>query len=178
MSRLDRVIEQVKSIRLVDKNHRAWIFDDDGNIRNDVICGDILPLLEELKEYEINVSDEWIEKFREDSEGDNTYNWGANICNDLNMNYKKNCGVMLFMVHLFGDIRGGYSDYFAVKFDHFDDLFYLESMTQMKDINDRYVADINLFREGYDVYDTEKQDSIGEFYELETDDLLKRIEAA
>ena len=175
MSRLDNVIEQVKSVRQIDKSRRAWIFDDNGNIKDDVLCGDILPLLEELKDYEINVSDEWIEKFREDSEGDNTYNWGANICNDLNMNYKKNCGIILFMVHLYGDIRGGYSDYFAVKFDNFDDLFYLEAMTQIKDINDRYVADINLFREGYTVYDTETQDDIGEFYELEVDDLLKRI---
>ena len=175
MSRLDNVIEQVKAVRQIDKNHRAWIFDDNGNIKDDVLCGDILPLLEELKEYEINVSDEWIESFREDSEGDNTYNWGANICNDLNMNYRKDCGIILFMVHLYGDIRGGYSDYFVVKFDRFDDLFYLESMTQMKGINDRYVADINLFREGYTVYDTEIQDDIGEFYELEVSDLLKSI---
>lgn len=178
MSRLENVIEQVKAVRHIDKNRRAWIFDDNGNIREDVICGDILPFLEELKEYEINVSDEWIENFREDSEGDNTYNWGANICNDLNMNYRKNCGIILFMIHLYGDIRGGYSDYFAVKFDRFDDLFYLESMTQTKDINDRYVADINLFREGYTVYDTETQDDIGEFYELEVNDLLKSIEVA
>ena len=175
MSRLDNVIEQVKAVRRIDKNHRAWIFDDNGNIKDDVLCGDILPLLEELKEYEINVSDEWIDKFREESDGDNTYNWGANICNDLNMNYNKKSGIFLFMVHLFGDIRGGYSDYFAVKFDSFDDLFYLESITQYKDINDRYVADIHLFREGYEVYDTEIQETIGEFCELEANDLLKRI---
>ena len=178
MSRLDNVIEQVKSVRYVDKTHRAWIFDDNGNIKDDVLCGDILPLLEELKEYEINVSDEWIESFREDSEGDNTYNWGANICNDLNMNYRKGCGIILFMVHLCGDIRGGYSDYFVVKFDRFDDLFYLESMTQYKEINDRYVADINLFREGYDVYDKETQDSVGEFFTIEVEDLLKELEVA
>lgn len=175
MSRLDKVIEQVKSVRYVDKNHRAWIFDDNGNIKSDVLCGDVLPLLEELKEYEINVSDEWIENFREESEADNTYNWGANICNDLNMNFDKKTGIVLFMVHLAGDVRGNYSDYFAVKFERFDDLFYLESMTQHKDINDRYVADIDLFREGYTVYDTETQDDIGEFYELEVSDLLKNI---
>lgn len=178
MSRLDNVIEQVKAVRRIDKNHRAWIFDDNGNIKDNVICGDVLPLLEELKEYEINVSDEWIEKFREESDGDNTYNWGANICNDLNMNYNKKSGIFLFMVHLYGDIRGGYSDYFAVKFDRFDDLYYLESITQMKDINDRYVADINLFRECYDVYDTETQDSVGEFFTLEVEDLLKELEVA
>ena len=178
MSRLDNVIEQVKAVRQIDKAHRAWIFDDNGNIKEDVLCGDVLPLLEELKDYEISVSDEWIENFREDSEADNTYNWGANICNDLNMNYDKRNGIILFMVHLYGDIRGGYSDYFVVKFDRFDDLFYLESMTQTKDINDRYVADINLFREGYTVYDMETQDDIGEFYELERDDLLKSINVA
>ena len=128
---------------------------------------------DEFETFSANTS--VFESFREDSEGDNTYNWGANICNDLNMNYRKDCGIILFMVHLYGDIRGGYSDYFAVKFDRSDELYYLDSITQTKDINDRYVADINLFREGYTVYDTETQDDIGEFYELEVSDLLKSI---
>lgn len=103
-------------------------------------------------------------------------NYGANISNDLNIHYRKDCGIVLFMVHLYGDIRGGYSDYFAVKFDDdSDDLFYLESVTQIKDINDRYFAEINLFREEYNVYDSEKQEDVGEFYVLEAADLLKDI---
>lgn len=177
MSRLDNVIEQVKSIRNLSKEHRAWIFDDNGNIRDDVLCGDILPLLEELKNYEINVSDNWIENFRNFSEGDNSYNWSANICNDFNIDYDKNNGIILFKIHLYGDIRGCYSDYFAVKFDRFDELFDLESITQIKTINDRYCADINILREGYTVYDTKEQKDVGDFFELEIKDLLDCMES-
>ena len=48
MSRLDRVMELVKEYR--KGNNRAWIYTEDGEIRKDVICGDVMPFLEELKE--------------------------------------------------------------------------------------------------------------------------------
>ena len=79
------------------------------------------------------------------------------------------------MANLFGDIRGNYSDYFAVKFD--DGAFYeLESLNQTIDINDRFCADVNLFSELYNVYDYVNQTDIGEFYEIEKSELLKEIE--
>ena len=83
MTRLENVIEEVKAART--GVNRPWIFDEDGNIREDVLVGDVIPLLEELKEYEIDITDEEIEEFINDEEtkGDNTYNWGANISNDL-----------------------------------------------------------------------------------------------
>ena len=79
MTRLENVIEEVKSVRT--GSGCAWIFDENGNIRDDVLVGDVLPLLEELKEYEIDITDEEIEAFINDEEtkGDNTYNWNANI---------------------------------------------------------------------------------------------------
>lgn len=175
MSRLDIVIQQVKQLRQMDVKYRQWIIGDDGNIKPDVLCGDVLPLLEELREYEINVSDKWITNFKKNSKGMNTYNWGANISNDLNIDYRDNCGIALIMVHLAGDIRGGYSGYFAVKLDYMDDLFCLESTIQHKDIDSRYTADICLFHEGYSVYDNETQTEVGDFYELETKDWLRNM---
>lgn len=178
-TRLENVIEQVKNSRKGE--HKAWIFNEDGKIADNVMCCEVLDILEELKGYEISVSDEWIEQFfnNPDTKGDNTYNWGANISNDLNMNYVKNDDdevIMLIMVHLHGDIRGGYSDYFAVKLDSMYELYELESITQMKDVNDHMVADLNAFRETYNVYDYEKQEDVGEFYCVELEDLLKEIE--
>lgn len=177
MSRLDDVIKQVKSSR-----HGAWIYDSNGNIKDDVLVGDALPLLEALKDVEMDVTDEWIDEFLEDpnTEGDNTYNWGANISNDLNFNSGKDENgddVMVIMVHLHGDIRGGYSDYFVVKCS-FEDMYYQfdDAIYQSKSINDRYSADINLFSEGYNVYDYETGEDLGEFYELEAEDALKEIE--
>ena len=177
-TRLDNVIEQVKDSR--KGKCKAWIFNDDGSIADNVMCCEVLDVLEELKKYEISVSDEWIEEFKRNPKvkGDNTYNFGGNISNDLNMDYMENDEgeeIMLIMVHLFGDIRGGYSDYFAVKFDSMYQFYELESATQMKDVNDHMVADLNIFSEYYNVYDYEKQEDVGEFYCLELADLLEEI---
>ncbi len=179
MTRLENVIEQVKNARKGE--HRPWIFDENGNVKDDVMCCEVLDVLEELKEYEIEVSDEWIEDFKNNPmvKGDNTYNWNGNISNDLNMNYMK-CDsgeeIMLIMVHLFGDIRYGYSDYFVVKFDNDYQFYELESATQIKNVNDHMSADLNIFSELYDVYDYDKCDTVGSFYCLELKDLLEEIE--
>lgn len=179
-TRLDNVIEQVKEARKGE--HRPWIFNEDGKIADNVMCCEVLDVLEELKKYEINVSDEWIEDFKRNPKvkGDNTYNWNGNISNDLNLDYMENDDgeeIILIMVHLYGDIRGGYSDYFAVKFDSIYEFYELESATQMKDVNDHMVADVTIFSERYNVYDYEKQEDVGEFYCIELEDLLAEIES-
>lgn len=178
MTRLENVIEQVKYAR--KGVNRPWIFNEDGKIADNVMCCEVLDVLEELKKYEIDVSDEWIENFRNNPKvkGDNTYNWGGNISNDLNLNYLENENgeeIILIMVHLYGDIRGGYSDYFAVKFDSVYEFYELESATQMKDVNEYMVADLTIFSESYNVYDYEKQEDVGEFYCLELEELLEEI---
>ena len=178
MTRLENVIEQVKDART--GVNRPWIFNDDGRIADNVMCCEVLDVLEELKEYEIEVSDEWIENFKRNPKvkGDNTYNWSGNISNDLNMDYlitDDEEEVMLIMVHLYGDIRAGYSDYFAVKFDSVYDFYELESATQMKDVNDHMVADVTIFSDSYNVYDYENQEDVGSFYDFELEDLLKEI---
>lgn len=174
MSRLERVIEQVKESR--KGNNRPWIFDDNGNISDSVIVGEVLDILEELKNYEINVSDEYIKNFEAD-EANNTYNYDANISNDLNYEFKeiKDGVIIRIMVHLYGDIRGGYSDYFFVKMESDCDFFSMESAFQSKDITDVLSADIHCFLETYSVYDYEKGEEIGEFCYLEKEDLLKEL---
>lgn len=179
-TRLENVIEQVKNARKTDEKNRPWIFDDNGNIKENVLCCEVLDVLEELKEYEIPVSDKWIEDFKAnpDVKGDNTYNWNGNISNDLNMDYLKTDNgeeIMLIMVHLFGDVRGNYTDYFAVKFDSEYEFYELESATQIKSVTDNLVADLSIFSESYNVYDYEKQEDVGNFYELEVTDLLEEI---
>ena len=184
MKRLDSIIADVKAAR--GGTNRPWIYDDSGNIASGVICGDVIPLLEALKEYELDVTDEQVDELLETAdESDNTYNWGAKISNDLNVDFCKDVeingdyydNVMVIMVHLRGDIRGGYSDYFVVPlswedlYNDFDDVVY-----QTIDINDRYSADVNIFSEGYTVYDHETGEDVGEFYEPEVEDLLKEIE--
>lgn len=179
MTRLENVIEQVKNAR--NGENRPWIFNNDGKIADNIMCCEVLDVLEELKEYEIDVSNEWIENFKSNPKvkSGNTYNWNGNISNDLNMNYMTNDNgeeIMLIMVHLFGDIRAGYSDYFAVKFDNEYQFYEMESTRQSKYVNDHMVADLTIFSEIYDVYDYDRCDTVGSFYCLELEDLLKEIE--
>ena len=184
MLRLDKIIQQVKSAR-GGANH-PWIYDDSGNIASSVICGDVIPLLEALKDYELDVTDEQVDDLlAEATNSDNTYNWGANISNDLNIDFCKDVeingdyydNVMVIKVHLYGDIRGGYSDYFVVPlswedlYENFDDVVYQSIL-----INDRYSADVNIFSEGYTVYDYETGKDVGDFYEVEVADLLKELD--
>ena len=84
---------------------------------------------------------------------------------------------MVIAVHLRGDVRANYSDYFAVKMRGFYEFYELESMLQHKQITDTLVADINLMDEGYGVYDYEHDNDLGEFYEVEIKDVLSEITA-
>ena len=179
MTRLENVIEEVKAAHT--GVYRPWIFDENGNIREDVLVGDVLPLLEELKEYEIDITDGEIEEFIGDKEtkGDNTYNWNANISNDLQIHSQEYDDeiTMVIAVHLRGDIRANYSDYFAVKMRGFYEFYELESMLQHKHITDTLVADINLMDEYYAVYDCEHDEYLGEFYQIDIKDALSEITA-
>ena len=177
MSRLEKVIEEVKRARI--GNGRPWIFDDNGKIKDEVICGEVLELLDEFQDYEINVSDGYIENFlkRDDVKGYNTYNVNAAISNNLDyyiLETNETC-IVIMKVHLFGDIRCGYSDYFALKFDSVFDFYNLDNWIQTKDINDQYTATIYLYQECYTVYDYKNGENIGKYYELEVSDLLETL---
>ena len=78
-------------------------------------------------------------------------------------------------VHLYGDIRGGYSEFFALKFDNSFEFYSLENWIQSKDINDQYTATIYLYSECYEVYDYENSEDVGEYYECEVSDLLESL---
>ena len=179
MSRLETVIEQVKNTRI--GKTKTWIFNDKGKIKDNIIVGEVLDLLEEMKQYEINISDKaLINMYNIDwrkTRNGNTYNNSANISNDIDYKAieKEDYCLFLVKIHLYGDIRINYSDYFVLKMDDFESFFELDSWIQSKTINDRYFADINLMSEIYSIYDYEKQKNIGEFYDIEINDILKQI---
>lgn len=177
MSRIDGVIELVKEAR-TGKN-RPWIYDENGNIADGVICGDIIPFLDELKGYEISVSDGWITHFVQEvsTTGFNTYNFNACVSNDFVVWHYENDDVCIIAmaVHLFGDARCNYSDYFVCRFDSLEEFFELESALQSIEINDRFVADVSIFDECYSVYDYVNGGEVGEFYETEKCDLMEEL---
>ena len=178
MSRLDNVIKDIEN---VNKECHAWIYDDNGNIKDDVICGNVLDLLYELKDYEIETFDteKSINLVVEHADHRwNTYNWCANIDHNIDVAEMEINGYtyMAIMVHRYGDARVNYTDRFLVRFDNEYDWFELESRMQYKSIcNGKYDCDIDIFSEVYNVWDNDKQTNIGEFYELELEDLLEDI---
>ena len=177
MSRLEKVTKEVKRARI--GSGKSWIFDDNGKIKNAVICGEVLKWLEDFKDYEINVSDKYIKNFleRNDTKAYNTYNANAAISNDLDyriLETDDTC-IIVMQVHLYGDIRGGYSEYFVLKFDDSFEFANLDNWIQSKDINDQYTATIYLYQECYSVYDYKNDEDVGEYYECEINDLLETL---
>lgn len=176
MNRLDNVIKDIEN---VNKGAYAWIYDDNGNIKDDVICGNVLDLLYELKNYEIETTEKSIDWIVEHATNRwNTYNWNANIDHHIDVAELEINGYtyMAIMVHRYGDVRGNYTDRFVVKFDDISEIYELNSRIQYKDINDRYTCDIDIFSEWYNVWDNDNQTDVGEFYEIEVVDLLNEIE--
>ena len=176
MAKLDEVI---KDIEAVNKVGYAWIYDADSNIKDDVICGNVLPLLYELRDYEIEATEEFIDWIIEHADRHwNTYNWNANIDHDIDVAeiHLNGDTFMAIMVHRYGDIRANYTDRFVVKFDDCYEWSEPESIMQYKAICDgRYYIDINIMSETYNVWDNEKEVNVGEFSELEVEDLLNEI---
>lgn len=177
MTRLDAVIKDIKE---VNKECHAWIYEQNGEIRNDVICGNVLDLLYELKDYEIETTEksiDWI-VVRADHRW-NTYNWNANIDHHIDVAELEINGYtyMAIMVHRYGDVRANYTDRFLVRFDDETEWFELESRMQYKEIADgKYCCDIDIMAECYNVWDWDNNTSLGEFYEIEVEDLLNEIE--
>lgn len=176
MTRLDAVI---KDIEAVNKIGYAWIYDADGNIKDNVICGNVLPLLYELRDYEVETTEESIDLVVKNANRHwNTYNWNANIDHDIDVAEVCLNGYtyMAIMVHRYGDVRANYTDRFLVRFYDCYEWSELESIMQYKTICDgRYFIDINIMSETYNVWDNKEEVSVGEFYEIEVEDLLNEL---
>ena len=176
MAKLDAVI---KDIEEMNKTCGAWIYDADGNIKDDVICGNVLPLLYELKDYEVEPTEKSIDWFVVNANRRwNTYNWNAKIDHHIDVAELEFDGYtyMAIMVHRYGDIRANYTDRFLVRFDDCYEWSELESIMQYKTICDgRCFIDMDIMSEAYYVWDNEEEVSLGDFYEIEVEDLLKEL---
>lgn len=184
MSNIDNIIADIEN---VNQTYDFWIRDENGNIKDDVICGEVIPFLEELKDYEVDMSQDeikdmmnfWDSNFDKPKyERNNTYNYSANIDHDIDYRIVESAHDEVwfaFMVHRFGDVRGNYTDWAVCKFEYFQEIFELDSVIQCKHFGEHYVVDINIFSETYNVYDTDKCEDVGDFYEIEVSDLLESI---
>ena len=135
MSRIHMAIEDLMAVRNMGVDKRPWIFDDNGNVKDNVIICDIIPWLEELKDYEIEFDEELADTIRENYESwNNSYNWCANITNDIDYMLYKN--YVLLKVHILGDIRGNYTEEILIKDCN---IFELENVNQYKKLTENLV---------------------------------------
>lgn len=170
--------EVINTIKEARNYSRPWTINEDGTINENALIIDILPILEELKEYEdLEIDSKLTDELYVDYEkADNTYNWGSPLSNDLEIRWGKinDEDYVLFAVHLYGDVRCNYTDYVALKM-YIDDFLQLDCWILCVNINDRYTADLNAWSDSYNVYDNETGTNIGDFYEIEKSELLKDI---
>ena len=189
MSNLDNIIADINEI---NQTYDFWIRNNKGELRDDIICGEVIPFLESLKDYEVDISQSeikdmmnfWDSNFSEPKyKRNNTYNYNANIDHDIDYRIveSEHDGIWFaFMVHRYGDVRGNYTDWAVCKFDSIYDFWELESIYQYKNFSDgekfeRYTANINIFDECYNVYDNDLGKDIGYFYEIEVSEVLEHI---
>lgn len=181
MTNLDNIIRDIEE---VNATYDFWIRDKNGQIKEDVICADIIPFLKDLKEYEIDIPQDTVVAMRNEAleldtaEHGNSYNWNANVDHDFEFSIVRESDdsvVFYISVHRFGDVRGNYTDYAVCKFDNEFELWELDSTIQCKTFNDRYIADINIWFDTYSVYDTETCETYYEIYDIEVEDALETI---
>ena len=167
LTTIDDVIADVR-----ENGTKSWIWEN-GEIRADIFTCNIFPILEELKSNEIQLDKESFDDIYENGEGGNTYNWSANISNDLDYRWKDGVGCIM-KVHLSGDIRGNYTNWFAI--DSLESLFYADYISQSKVVNERYSADMDAMSETYDIYDYETGESYSGCWAFELKDVLEWID--
>lgn len=183
---IDEVIKQLENYL------EGWIFKD-GKIADNAIAIDTRELLKVFKEYELDfdkaqeLCNALVDEYGDEMgtlfgrftfgnisiNSDNSYNWGTSLSHDINIdefeyNDTRYCAVM---VHLGYDIRDNYSYYFILECS-FDDLLQVEFYPSVE-INDRLVADLKWYSEGYTIYNTENGEDIGEYYDMDKESLMR-----
>jgi len=119
----------------------------------------------ELQEYNtaaVSVEDylEYMEELGalEEESADNSYNWSGNVSNHFNFQtYEHEDGSVYveFKVHLYGDVRGNYTDSVLLKFD--DEHAFLEAISECDSSEDYkgYTIHFSALNEGYEILDAE-----------------------
>ena len=138
----------------------------------------ILDVLENLKQYEIEVSAEEFLEIEEYDEirSDNSYNWNSPIGNDFNYSIYKSSlyeGIIVeFSVHRYGDVRYNYTEEAYFRFnDEYEFYEVLEESNKYFTIeknNIEYDIYIDIFSESPRIYIEEDDEDIEgyEAYEL------------
>lgn len=158
MKTLKSVIEDIKNLRGAD----VTIFGQPTTLNSEInkFTIDVIDVLEALEEYEIDIEDIDVDSLGFYSKADNTYNWNSPISNDVNFEiYEADMYYVCVRVHRYGDVRCNYTDDVWFAFDNEYTFYELISETttyENVEIDENiYYVDINVFSEGFEVYDAD-----------------------
>lgn len=173
MSNINSVIEEVKNYK-----SNEWFWKEGAReLKDGVLLIYTLDILEQLREFEVELTQEEFDEIMNEGDGDNTYNWGNHLTNDLALHYiDKEKGKCLVAVHLGGDVRGNYTDCFAV--ENFASLFSLEYDSKCVNFianGTKCCADVSAFSRLIEVYEEEGDRYIGDFYDTRLDYLSENV---
>lgn len=161
-------------------------------------------LLDNLREYEVEIPSEYIEKYEqvfgngvlqymenltsmkaEEFNGGNTYNWNGRILHDIDYRYiqaDEDTFYVAIQVHRIGDIRYNYTQFALFKFDSFENFYEtlddicMENFGGCYTYNDKhYTYDITIFSEMMSVWCEETQDEY-EIYAYDDESFEKEIQ--
>jgi hypothetical protein len=113
----------------------------------------------------------------------NTYNWNSPVSNNIDYAVFKSLidksVYVLFKVHRWGDVRGNYTDSCILHFDgeyEWYEVFNETNRTEYIEIDDvKYAVDINFWRDGFEVYNTETWDYICTVYGCDREDVINDL---
>jgi hypothetical protein len=166
MSKLNEIIKELKEIRgkkvyFWGKYHTGPTFEEENGLVDSV---DIAETLMEIEVDSDELADEIIEAWENDSDeleefrAENTYNSYGNITNDMHYTHVRYKGLDYIMVqfHLYGDIRGNYTDFAVLSIDDEMDFYDLMLETNINITitvnNVDYEVQYSAMSEGYEVF--------------------------
>ncbi|AIW03628.1 hypothetical protein CPT_Moonbeam230 [Bacillus phage Moonbeam] len=139
----------------------------------------------ELQEYNTTAVsvEEYLEYMEElgaleEGKGGNSYNWLGKVSNHFNFQtYQHEDGSFYveFKVHLYGDVRGNYTDSVLLKFDN--DYFFYEALTEANGYEEYkgYGIRFSATNEGYEIHHIESDEDMEEQYSW--DDAIEYIDS-
>jgi hypothetical protein len=116
--------------------------------------------------------------YLEEERGDNSYNWAGNVSNHFNIQPYKNIEtgeyLVEFKVHLYGDVRGNYTDSVLLKFDN--DYAFHEMLLEHDGYEEYkgYEIRFSALREDYEIINSETYEDMDTQYAWE--DALEYID--
>ena len=175
-------IQAIREDILSLRGANVKIFGQQTTLRDDVARDtiDILDVLAQLEDSEIKLSIELYDEEAEDHvtkefhsvedmvnhmedigqwvevSHDNSYNWSSPVSNDFDFRtYEdKETGsyYIQLMVHRYGDVRGNYTEYALLEYDHRDGFIQdVAEANKSIEVGDYYI-DISVFSDGMEVY--------------------------